>query len=397
MANVISRRGFVKLGGVSCIGLGAASLLAACGGSKVDDSVIKVGLMGPYSGEVAQYGLAVRNGAELYVKQLNEKGGINGKQVKLVVQDEKGDATEAVNVYNKMVEDGVVAIIGDVTSTPSIAVAQASTKDNMPLVSASATAADFIKYGPNAFRACITDPFQGRVMADFAAKQGYKTVGTIFNSGGDYEVGVNDAFVKRAQEKGITVTKQEGYAAGDVDFKAQLTSIISTSPDAILSPNYYQDDGKIVTQARELGYKGVFLGADGWANIVGGDQEYASAADLEGCFYDSSFVAANDAPAVQDFIKAYNDEYKAQPTNFCALGYDAAMIMFEAIKKVEEKGTKVSDVDAYRKDVIDAIASGKVSGVTGDISFGGSGDPVKSTLVITFEGGKEKIFDTISE
>ena len=397
MLNAISRRGFVRLGAASVAGLGAASVLAGCGGRpKGDDSVIKVGLMGPYSGDVAQYGLAVRNGAQLYVKQINDKGGINGKKVELTVQDEKGDATEAVNVYNKMVEEGVVAIIGDVTSTPSIAVAQASVKDNMPLVSASATAADFITYGPNAFRACITDPFQGRVMADFAAKQGYKTVGTIFNSGGDYEVGVNDAFVKRAQEKGITVTTQQGYAAGDVDFKAQLTSIIATNPDAILSPNYYQDDGKIVTQARELGYKGVFLGADGWASIVGGDQQYASAADLEGCFYDSSFVAANDAPNVQDFIKAYNDEYKTQPTNFCALGYDAAMIMLSAIKKVEEAGGKASDLEKYKQSIIEAIAGGSVDGVTGTISYSGNGDPVKSTLVITFEGGQEKIFDTIA-
>jgi branched-chain amino acid transport system substrate-binding protein len=120
MQNTISRRSFVRLGAASAAGLGAATVLAGCGGgAKTDDSVIKVGLMGPYSGDVAQYGLAVRNGAQLYVKQINDKGGINGKKVELTVQDEKGDATEAVNVYNKMVEEGVVAIIGDVTSTPS--------------------------------------------------------------------------------------------------------------------------------------------------------------------------------------------------------------------------------------------------------------------------------------
>ena len=396
MAHTISRRDFLRLSGASCAAALAPSILAGCARPKVDDNVIKVGVMGPYSGEVAQYGLAVRSGVELFVKQLNAAGGINGKRIELDIQDEKGDATEAVNVYYKMVEDGVVAIIGDVTSTPSIAVAQASLRDNMPLVSGSATAPDLIKYGHNTFRACITDPFQGRVMADFAAKQGYKVVGTIYNSGGDYEVGVNDAFVRRAQEKGIQISRQEGYAAGDVDFKAQLTSIIATKPDAILSPNYYQDDGKIVTQARELGFKGAFLGADGWANIVGGEQEYASAADLEGCFYDSSFVSANDAANVQDFIRAFNDEFHEQPTNFCALGYDAAMIMFAAIRRVEEGGARPSETDAYRAGIIDAIATGHVEGVTGAISFEGTGDPVKSTLIITFENGVEKIYDTIS-
>ena len=347
MAHTISRRDFLRLSGASCAAALAPSILAGCARPKVDENVIKVGVMGPYSGEVAQYGLAVRSGVELFVKQLNAAGGINGKRIELDIQDEKGDATEAVNVYYKMVEDGVVAIIGDVTSTPSIAVAQASLRDNMPLVSGSA-------------------------------------------------IGVNDAFVRRAQEKGIQISRQEGYAAGDVDFKAQLTSIIATKPDAILSPNYYQDDGKIVTQARELGFKGAFLGADGWANIVGGEQEYASAADLEGCFYDSSFVSANDAANVQDFIRAFNDEFHEQPTNFCALGYDAAMIMFDAIRRVEEGGARPSETEAYRAGIIDAIATGHVEGVTGAISFEGTGDPVKSTLIITFENGVEKIFDTIS-
>lgn len=395
MANVMSRRDFVKLSGISAAGLGGVSILSACGGtSSSDDSVVKVGLMGPYSGDVAQYGLAVRKGAELYVKQLNAQGGVGGKQVELDIQDEKGDATEAVNVYNKMVESGVVAIIGDVTSTPSIAVAQASVKDNMPLVSASATAADFVVHGPNAFRATITDPYQGKLMADFAAKQGYKSVATIYNSGGDYEKGVNDAFVKQCAANGISVTTQQGYAQGDVDFRAQLTSILATNPDAILSPNYYQDDGKIVTQARQQGYKGVFLGADGWSNIIGGSEEYASAADLEGCFYDCAFVLENQDEKVQKFVKEFNDEYGENPTNFCALGYDAAMVVMNGIKTALEGGAKLSTDDG-KQAIIDGIAQGSVDGVTGTIKYDGTGDPVKPTLVITFEGGAQKVFDTI--
>ena len=398
MANAMSRRNFVKLSGIAAAGLGGASILTACGGgsSSSDDSSIKVGLMGPYSGDVAQYGLAVRNGAQLYVKQLNDKGGINNKKIDLDTQDEKGDATEAKNVYDKMVEDGVVAIIGDVTSTPSIAVAQASVNDNMPLVSASATAADFIKYGKNAFRACITDPYQGKLMADFAAKQGYKTYGAIFNSGGDYEVGVKDAFVKEAKSKGLSsVADPQGYSAGDTDFKAQLTTIISGNPDCIFCPNYYQDDGKIVTQARQLGYKGVFLGADGWSNIVGGDQDYASAADLEGCYYDCSFTVNNDDEKVQQFIKDYKAEYNADPSNFCALGYDAAMVVMTAIELVEKDGKYKPSDDDYKQAIIDAISSGSVDGVTGTIKYNGTGDPVKPTLVITFKDGKESVFDTI--
>ncbi|MDD7198794.1 ABC transporter substrate-binding protein [Parafannyhessea umbonata] len=400
MANNITRRDLFKASGTTALGLGVASLISACGSGSGSDSAIsgktlKVGLMGPYSGDVAQYGLAVRNGAKLYVKQFNKKGGTkSGKKISLIVQDEKGDATEAVNVYQKMVEEDVVGIVGDVTSTPSIAVAQASVSDNIPLVTASATAADFIKYGKNAFRACYTDPYQGKLMADFAAQQGYKTVCTIYNSGGDYEKGVNDAFVKEAKKKGLTVATQESYSAGDVDFKAQLANIIAKKPDAVLSPNYYQDDGKIVTQARELGYTGVFLGADGWANIVGGDEDYASGKDLEGCFYDTSFVSANDDKRVQQFIKDYKAEYKSDPTNFCALGYDAAMILLTAINKVEKDGD-AKDYEDYKQKVIDAIAKGKVEGVTGTIKYDGTGDPVKSTLIIGFKDGKEYIETTL--
>lgn len=397
MAKTISRRDFVRLSGISAAGLGGVSLLTACGntssgGASSDSSTLKVGLMGPYSGQVAQYGLACRYGAELYVEQINAKGGINGKQVELVTQDEKGDATEAVNVYNKMIEDGVVGIIGDVTSTPTIAIAQESAKDNLPCVTPSATAADVVTFGKNMFRACITDPYQGKLMADFAAEQGYKTVATIFNSGGDYEVGVEKAFVEEANAKGLTVTTEQGYADGDTDFNAQLTTILGTSPDAIFSPNYYQDDGKIVSQARKQGYTGVFLGADGWSNIVGGKEAYASAEDLEGCFYDCSFASANTDENVQQFISDYKAKYNEEPTNFCALGYDAAMILLSALETVEKDGKATAGSADYSQAVIDAIASGTVKGVTGDISFDGTGDPVKSTLIITFQEGVQKVF-----
>ncbi len=396
MLNNVSRRQFLEVSGLVAAGLG----LAGCGGSGSssasgsDDGTIKVGVMGPLSGSVAQYGVACRDGALLYFKQVNAEGGINGKQIETDVQDEKGDATEAVTVYNKLVEDGVTAIVGDVTSKPTIAVAQKSVTDNMPCVTASATTADVISYGDNYFRACVTDPFQGKVMGDFAAKQGYKTVATIFDSGDDYASGVADAFKAECEAKGITVSSEQGYASGATDFNAQLTAIIATNPDAILSSNYYQDDGMIVTQARQLGYKGVFLGADGWAGIVGGDQDYASTADLEGCYYCSSFVASNPDESVQKFIEDFKAEYSEAPTNFNALGYDAAAIVCAGIQAAEEKGGTPGS-DDYKQAVIDGIAAAKVEGVTGTISYSGTGDPQKSTLIITFKDGAEEIFDTI--
>jgi len=391
MAHKLTRRRFLEVAGT----IAGSFALAGCSPKNQDPNSIYVGVMGPYTGDVAQYGLAVRSGILLYLKEFNKNGGAGGRQIVPIAEDEKGDSTEAILVYNKLLDENVCAILGDVTSTPTIALAQKSVLDNIPCVTASATAEDVVAHGNNMFRATVTDPFQGVVLAEFAKKQGYQRVGTIFNSGGDYEIGVNNAFVQRARELGIEVVSQQGYPTGAVDFNAQLTSIIGLDPDAILAPNYYQDNGKIVTQARQLGCKKPFMGADGWAGIIGGEQDYASAADLEGCFYCSAFVASNPDEKVQHFVKAYTEEYGEAPTNFCSLGYDAAMILCSALKTVEKRGYTYNS-NEYRQAIIDAIASGVVEGVTGTLSYQGTGDPVKSTLIITFKDGKESIYDTIN-
>ena len=394
----VSRRNFlqVSVAGVATLGL------AACGGnggsaSDGDSTAgIKVGIMGPHTGDNSSYGLACLNGAQLYFDQLNAEGGINGKQVEMVVYDTKGDATEAVNAYNRLVqEDGVTGIVGSVLTGPTIAVAQASVADNMPCVTPSATAADVVTYGDNYFRACVTDPEQGRVMAHFAAEQGYKSVATLYLNGSDYSEGVNAAFCEEAEAQGITITSQQSYADGDIDFKAQLTNIIATNPDAILAPNYYQDDGQIVKQAREQGFDKVFLGVDGWSGIYGGSENYADAADLHDCYYCCAFSSSNESEVATQFIADYEDAYGETPTNFCALGYDAAMVLAGGLTAAEEAGLEAGSED-YKQAVIDGIASGTVEGVTGSISYEGTGDPVKSSLIITFaEDGAEETFKVL--
>ncbi|MBM6773980.1 ABC transporter substrate-binding protein [Olsenella profusa] len=396
MFKSVSRRQFVQASAVAAVGLG----LVGCSGggestSEGGSDTIKVGILGPQTGSVSNYGIACANGAKLYFDQLNANGGINGKQVEYTVEDEKGDATEAVNAYNMLVENGVVGIVGDVTTGPTVAVAQASVADNMPCVTPSATAADVVTYGSNYFRACVTDPEQGRVMADFAAEQGYKTIGTIYLNGDDYSQGVNDAFVEEAEAKGITIAAQEAYADGDVSFSGQITNLMAANVEAILCPNYYEDDGMIVTQARAAGYDGVFLGVDGWSGIVGGDSDYASAADLHDCYYCCAFSASNTDEAVQQFISDYTDAYGEAPTNFCALGYDAAMVLAAGITSAEEAGLEAGSED-YKQAVIDGIANGTVKGITGSISYDGTGDPVKSSLILTFDAeGKEQVQETI--
>ncbi len=397
----VSRRNFLQVSaaGVALLGLAGCNGGGSEGGSEGGEGgsgSIKVGIMGPHTGDNSSYGLACLNGAQLYFKQLNADGGVNGKQIEAIVYDEKGDATEAVNAYNRLVqEDGVTGIVGDVTTGPTIAVAQASVADNMPCVTPSATAADVVTYGSNYFRACVTDPEQGRVMANFAAEQGYKSVATLYLNGSDYSEGVNDAFVEEAEAQGITITAQESYSEGDVDFNTQLTNIINTNPDAILVPNYYQDDGMIVTQARAQGYDKVFLGVDGWSGIYGGSENYADAADLHDCYYCCAFSSSNDSEVAAQFIEDYEAEYGETPTNFCALGYDAAMVLANGLAAAEEAGFGAGSED-YKQAVIDGIAGGTVEGVTGSISYEGTGDPIKSSLIITFaEDGTEETFEVL--
>lgn len=392
----VSRRQFVTGSAALALGLGLVGCGGNGGGESSGASGIKVGVMGPHTGDNSSYGLACLNGAQLYFKQLNADGGVNGKQIEAVVYDTKGDATEAVNAYNRLVqEDGVTGIVGSVLTGPTIAVAQASVADNMPCVTPSATAADVVTYGSNYFRACVTDPEQGRVMAHFASEQGYKNVATLYLSGSDYSEGVNAAFCEEAEALGITITTQQSYAEGDVDFKAQLTNIIATSPDAILVPNYYQDDGMIVNQARGQGYDKVFLGVDGWSGIYGGSENYADAANLHDCYYCCAFSSSNESETATKFVSDYEAEYGEAPTNFCALGYDAAMVLAAGLTAAEEAGLEAG-TDEYKQAVIDGIAAGTVEGVTGSISYEGTGDPVKSSLIITFaEDGAEETFQVL--
>lgn len=394
-------------------GVMTAGLLAGCGGGTSTESKapaesaaagsgtpaanggeILVGVLANTSGDNAVYGNAVQNGVMLYIDQLNEKGGINGKTVKTIAYDEKGDATEAVNAYSRLVDDGITALIGSVLTGPTIAVADETYDSNMPQITASATAAGVTMLDPedenseirtNVFRSCFIDPFQGEKMAEYAKeKLGAATAAVIFETGNDYSEGLKDAFVKKCGELGITVTDQEAYASGDVDFKAQMTNVASSNPDVVFCPNYYEDSGMIVTQARQVGVTGTFLGGDGWGSIA----KYASAEDLEGSVYCSGYAAgtAEVAQFESDYTAKYGEDV---PNMFAPLGYDAAMLMCNALKTAEDAGLEAG-TDEYKQAVIDAMkATNGLKGVTGTYEFDQYNNPIKSAAMMKLEGGKE--------
>ncbi|MGI5972858.1 MAG: ABC transporter substrate-binding protein [Oscillospiraceae bacterium] len=372
----------------------AESAAAGSGAPASEGGEILVGVLANTTGDNAVYGNAVQNGVMLYIDQLNEKGGINGKTVKAIAYDEKGDATEAVNAYNRLVDDGITALIGSVLTGATIAVADETYDMNMPQITASATAAGVTMLDPekadseirtNVFRSCFIDPFQGEKMAQYAKeKLSAATAAVIFETGNDYAEGLKDSFVAKCGELGITVTNEEAYAKGDVDFKAQMTNVAASNPDVVFCPNYYEDSGMIVTQARQVGVTSTFLGGDGWGSIA----KYASAEDLEGAVYCSGYAAGT--PDVAQFENAYTAKYNEDvPNMFAPLGYDAAMLMCNALKAAEDAGLEAG-TDEYKQAVIDAMKATKgLEGITGTYEFDEYNNPIKSAAMMKLEGGKE--------
>ena len=385
MKKMITRRQFMAAAGV----VAAASALTACGGSSASPaassaagstagsaaasgSTIKVGVMGPLTGDASVYGQAVVNGASLYMKQVNADGGVNGKQLEVISMDEQGDETQAVTCFTKM------------------AVAAESAEYNVPMVTASATAeavtydAETDTVNGNVFRACFTDPFQGVKMADYAyEKLGYTKAAVIFLKGKDYNEGLAENFAKEFEAKGGTVVDQESYSEGDVDFKTQLTSILGKNPEVVFCPNYYQEVGQILAQAESVGLTVPFLGGDGWDGLEG----YATADQLK----DSYFCACYAKGSSTAFEDAYKAEYgEAYPNGFAPLGYDAAMTVVYGIKAAEEQGLEAGS-DEYKQAVIDAIAGGTIEGITGTFTFDEHHNPVKSTAILTYVDGKPEL------
>ena len=395
----ISRRSFLAAAGVSA----AALALTACGGSSstaasastagsaagstaaASGDTIKVGVLGPMTGDVSVYGLAVINGATLYLDQVNANGGVNGKQLEIITMDEQGDATQAVTCFTKMCDQGITALVGDVTTTPTLAVAAESADYNMPMVTASATAeavtydAETDTVNGNVFRATFTDPFQGIKMADYAyQKLGYTQAAVIYLKGADYNEGLAENFVKEFESLGGTIVDQETYADGDVDFKTQLTTILGKNPQVVFCPNYYQDVGQILAQAESIGLTVPFLGGDGWDGLEG----YATADQLKDAYFCANYAKGSSTEFESAYKEKYGEDY---PNGFAPLGYDAAMTVVYGLQAAEDAGLEAG-TDEYKQAVIDAIASGTIDGITGTFTFDEHHNPVKQTAILCFDG-----------
>lgn len=373
-----------------CVLLAAvlAFSMAGCGaGASFGSDTVNVGMIGPLTGDNAIYGTAVRNGAELAVSEINAAGGVNGKQIAFVPMDDKGDAIEATNAYNKLSADGMQVLVGAVTSQPTLAVAELAANENLPVITPSATMASITEGRSNVFRTCYTDPFQGEVLAKFlSARDDMKRVAVVYNSSSDYSTGVAQAFREKCAELGIEIVADEAYAEADNDVNSQLTTILAANPDAIVVPDYYKKVALIADQARSKGYDKPLVGPDGFDGILGVVAE-DNMAITNNMFFANHYFSGSDDEKVVNFIKNYQAKYNETPNSFAASAYDAVYLLKAAL---ENNGGDASH-DAFVK----AIAATTYPGVTGEISYKGNGDPIKSVYVIEIKDGVYTLCDVV--
>ena len=362
----------------------ATALITGCGGKQADQQVIKIGANFEMTGGVAQYGQSAANGAKLAIKEANAAGGVLGKQITLVVADNKSEPSESANAATKLItQDKVVAILGPAASSNVLAAAPVVQDNKIPLITPTATnpkvTSDGGKLKDYVFRACIIDPFQGTVMANYAANSlKVKTAAIYIDSSSDYSKGLSEVFEKTFTQNGGKVVVKEAFLQKDQDFKSTLTKIKAANPDVIYIPAYYEEVSKIIKQARELGITVPLLGSDGWDSPK--LAEIAGAAALKNTFFSNHYSTKDKDPKVVSFVENYKKEYGQEPDAFAALGYDAALMMIDAIKRANSaEPAKIQQALAQTKNL---------QVVTGNLSMDANHNPIKSAVIIELKDGQ---------
>lgn len=359
----------------------ASSLLAGCGQSKTESNVIKIGYSGPLTGPVATYGVSVKQGSELAAEEINKAGGINGKNVEFVYEDDEADPAKATNAFNKLLDEQVVAILGGVTSGATIAIAPKATENKIPLLTPTATNPDVtIQGGEYAFRSCYLDSFQGVTLGKYAATDlKAKKVAVLYNNGDDYSKGIAEAFKTEYEKSGNKVVKFLTYNPKDQDFGAQLTEIKAENPDVLVLPDYYNVVGLIAKQAKEKGINAQLLGVDGWDSkdltSIGGEA-------VNGAIFVNHYYKNDTNADIQSFVKNYKDKYGDEPDALAALAYSGAKVLFNAIEKAgSTDGEKIKE----------ALAATDMDTITGHIKFNDQRDSIKSAVLLKVNGDSTEL------
>lgn len=359
-----------------------AFVLNACGGS---EDTVKFGVIGPLTTGVSMYGESVRDGALLAAKEINENGGVLGKDLEIIAYDSKGENPEGVNAYNRLVDsDAVDALIGGTFSGVTLAIKDLAVADGLPVLTPTATHPNVTVDAPNVFRACYTDSVQGSYTAVFVSETlGFENVAVLFNRDDAYSQGLAEAFMAEYDARSLSYTAYE-FGKDDDDFSAVLTNIKEGGFDAVFLPAYIGHVGPILTQAETLGLDLPFVGGDGWDGI---ENQYAAVA--EGNYFANHYAKTDESEVVQNFVTNYTAEYGAAPDALAALAYDAVYTMAAAFEAAGSTDNAA---------VVAALASLTYeNGVTGSISFDEVGDPIKPITMIQIVNGEHQIVTRIEE
>ena len=368
--------------------------MAACGGEPAnnggndtpDATTVKIGGIGPLTGAYANYGLSEKNGAELAVKEINEAGGIAGKQIELSYQDSQGESESAVNAYGKLMDWGMEVSLGCVLSGENASVVAAARDDDVLLITPSGSADKCIDGNDKAFRVCFYDSYQGAAAAQYIKDNNMvDTVGILYQSDNDYSVGLYNAFVAKCGELGITIAETQTFTSStNTDFSTQVSALVSSGVKLVFIPLYAEEASTFLTQAHGKFADDVyFFGADGLDGILGKVEQDTSLAN--NVLMLTPFAADNPAENVQSFVKKYQEAYGATPDQFAADAYDAIYVIKAAVEKA---GSTIGAALAS------ALTSLTVEGVTGTMTWTADGNTNKPASAILYYDGVGTLFDS---
>lgn len=338
---------------------------------------IKIGHFGSMTGKEATFGESTDNGIRLALKEINDAGGLNGRPIQLITYDDKGDSKEAGTAVTRLItSDKVTAVLGEVASSLSIAGGNVCEQYNVPMISPSSTNPSVTRGKKMVFRVCFIDPYQAAAIARFIRSNlGLTRTAVLFDQTQAYSKGLRDDFARTFAEMGGKVVASEAYNGGDSDFSAQLTTIKAANPEIIFIPGYYTEGGNVAIQARKLGITCPLIGGDGWDSsqlgVIGGSA-------VEGCYYSNH--SAPDQPNMKDFVAKYKAAYGATPDALGGLGYDAMMVLFDAMKRARS---------LEGRDLARAIGETKdFPGVTGSITIDRDHNAQKGVVIVQIRNGQ---------
>lgn len=362
------------------------ALFSGCGKQKSssDGQVLVIGGSGPLTGDYATYGVSVKQGAELAVKEINAAGGVNGIKLEVKYEDDQADPTAAVNAYATLMDKGMKVSLGGVTSGACIAVTEEVKKDGLLMLTPSGSQKECTQYD-NCFRICFTDPDQGTYAADFIKENNVaEKVAVIYDKSNDYSAGITTNFLKEAEAKGLNVVTTQAFTdQSKTDFTVQLQAVKSSGADLVFLPIYAQEAAYILTQAQKTGLQVTFFGCDGLDGIlekIGADNLSAT----EGVMLLTPFAADAADEKTKSFVAAYKAAYNSTPDQFAADGYDAIYTVAAALK--EANVTDVNSKDLSEK-LIAAMTKITVDGVTGSMTWSADGEPTKSATAVKIVKG----------